>query len=89
MRPLSERRKSIAATNVAYLIKLFFHMNVDISLRPLKRMTNEYAQSYSHTDDIVEIFDQITNRRNPGLDLIGTDDNNLCALTLQDLSEVE
>lgn len=86
---MSDRRKFIAATNVAYLIKLFFHMSVDIFLRPLKRMTNEYAQTYSQNDDTVDIFDQIANRKNPGLESIETDANNLYAYTLLDLSEVE
>lgn len=83
---MSDDRKKIAATNVAYLIKLFFHMSVDILLRPLKQMTIEYSKTFSENDDCVEVYDQITNRKNPGLDSIDTDANDLYAFTLLDLS---
>lgn len=61
-------------------------MSVDVLLRPLQRMTIEYAQTYSQNDDAVDVMDQITRRRNPGLAAIDTNANNLYAFTLLDLS---
>lgn len=61
-------------------------MSVDIYCRPLQQMTIEYSQTYSQNDDTVEVCDQITNRRNPGLKFIDTNANEF-ANTLLDVPE--